>query len=122
MRTALIVLAAAPFALAALPAQAQQRSDGDPLYSAAIVRGDFNQAESQLAAQLRSNPGTPELLLNLAAIYSETGRLTEARALYRQVLTQKDVEMDIASNRTSTSHRIADRGLQRVNAIQLTSR
>ncbi|MDG2533112.1 tetratricopeptide repeat protein [Sphingomonas sp. HITSZ_GF] len=120
MRTALIVLAAAPFALAALPAQAQ--SDNGDLASAAIVRGDLGQAERQLTAELRSNPSAPELLLNLAAIYASTGRSADARILYRQVLSQKDVEMDVAANRVSMSHAIANQGLQRVNALQLTSR
>ena len=38
MRTALIVLVAAPLAFAAQPAQAQRQS-GDPMASAAIARG-----------------------------------------------------------------------------------
>jgi Flp pilus assembly protein TadD len=121
MRTALIVLAAAPLALTALPAQAQ-RDNGDPVASAAIVRGDLTQAERTLTAELRSNPGAPELLLNLAAIYASTGRTADARDLYRQVLAQKDVEMDVAANRVSMSHAIASQGLQRANALQLTSR
>ena len=121
MRTALIVLAAAPFALAALPAQAQ-RPDGDPVASAAIQHGQYAQAERQLTAQLRQNPGAPELLLNLAAIYAETGRATEARDLYRQVLAQRNFEMDLPGDRQSTSYAVANKGLQRVNALQLTSR
>lgn len=121
MRTALIVLVAAPLALAAQPAQAQRQS-GDPMASAAIARGELTQAERQLAAELRANPGAPELLLNLAAIYAQTGRTADARALYAQVLAQKDVEMDLATDRVAMSHAIANRGLQRVNALQLSSR
>ncbi|MDQ0251409.1 Flp pilus assembly protein TadD [Sphingomonas kyeonggiensis] len=121
MRIALIVLAAAPFALAALPAQAQGQN-GDPVASTAIQNGQFSQAERQLTAQLRQNPGAPELLLNLAAIYAETGRAAEARDLYRQVLSQRNFEMDLPGDRQSTSYAVANRGLQRVNALQLTSR
>lgn len=120
MRSALIVLAAAPFALAAPPAQAQ-REDGDPIAGTAIVRGDLAGAERKLTAELRRNPGAPELLLNLAAIYAQTGRAAEARALYREVLAQRDVQMDLSRDRIATSHSVANKGLQRIGAFQLTS-
>lgn len=121
MRTALIVLAAAPFALAALPAQAQ-RDNGDPVASSAIFDGNLSQAEQLLNARLRLDPGQPELLLNLAAVYAQTGRTAQARALYLQVLQQRDVEMDLSADRVSMSHAIATKGLQYIRTLQLTSR
>ncbi len=121
MRTALIVLAAAPFALAALPAQAQ-RSNGDPVASSAIFDGNLTQAEKQLDARLRLDPAQPELLLNLAAVYAKTGRTAEARALYLKVLEQRDVEMDLSADRVAMSHTIANTGLQYIRATQLSSR
>ncbi|MEP9360307.1 tetratricopeptide repeat protein [Sphingomonas sp. KR3-1] len=121
MRTALIVLAAAPFALAALPAQAQAQN-GDPVASAAIFDGNYSQAEQQLNAKLRLDPGQPELLLNLAAVYAQTGRTAEARALYIQVLQQRDVEMDQSADRMAMSHAIANKGLQYIRTLQLSAR
>jgi Flp pilus assembly protein TadD len=121
MRTALIVLAAAPFALAALPAQAQ-RSDGDPVASAAIFNGNYSQAEQQLGARLRLDPDQPELLLNLAAVYAQTGRMAQARELYVKVLQQRDFEMDLTADRVSTSHAIANKGLQYIRTLQLSAR
>jgi Flp pilus assembly protein TadD len=121
MRTALIVLAAAPFALAVLPAQAQ-RPDGDPLASTAIAQSDFSSAERKLVSELRQNPGAPEVLLNLAVVYAKTGRVADARATYRQVLAQKDIAMDLSGDRVSMSHAIATTGLQRISVSQLSSR
>lgn len=121
MRTALFVLAAAPFAFAALPAQAQ-RDNGDPVASAAIFNGNYSKAEQQLNARLGLDPGQPELLLNLAAVYAQTGRTAQARALYIQVLQQRDVEMDVAVGNTSMSHAIANKGLQYIRTLQLSAR
>jgi Flp pilus assembly protein TadD len=121
MRTALIVLAAAPFALAALPAQAQ-RDNGDPVASAAIFNGNLSQAEQQLNNRLRLDPDQPELLLNLAAVYAQTGRTSEARALYIRVLQQRDYEMDLSADRVSTSHAVANKGLQYIRTLQLSAR
>jgi Flp pilus assembly protein TadD len=121
MRTALIVLAAAPFALAALPAQAQ-RANGDPVASAAIFDGNYSQAEQQLDARLRLDPNQPELLLNLAAVYAQTGRTSQARALYARVLEQRDVAMDQSADRVTMSHAIASKGLQYIRTMQLTAR
>ncbi|MGK6355579.1 tetratricopeptide repeat protein [Sphingomonas sp. DT-207] len=116
MRIALVLLAAAPLALA-LPAQAQ--SDAA---STAIVGGAYDKAEAKLLAELRSNPDQPETLLNLAAVYSKTGRSGEARALYSKVLSQDAVLMDLASQRTASSHAIAQKGLQRLQAVQFSAR
>jgi Flp pilus assembly protein TadD len=121
MRTALIVLAAAPLAFATLPAQAQ-RDNGDPVASTAIFDGNFSKAEQQLNTRLRLDPGQPELLLNLAAVYTQTGRASEARALYIQVLQQRDVEMDLSAERVSMSHAIANKGLQYIRTLQLSAR
>jgi Flp pilus assembly protein TadD len=121
MRTALIVLAAAPFAFAALPAQAQ-RDNGDPVASAAIFNGNFSKAEQDLNSRLRLDPDQPELLLNLAAVYTQTGRTSEARALYLRVLQQRDYEMDLTADRVSTSHAIATKGLQYIRTLQLSAR
>jgi DNA-binding SARP family transcriptional activator len=115
MRTAFL-LAAVPL-IAALPVQAQEAA-----VSTQIAQGAYTQAESKLLADLRIHPDRPELLLNLAAVYAKTGRTSDARSLYTRVLEQDDVLMDLSAERTAGSHAIAERGLQRLNAIQFTAR
>jgi tetratricopeptide (TPR) repeat protein len=119
MRMVLFGLAAAvPLALTAIPAQAQDSQ----VASAEIARGAWIDAEKALVKELRIHPGRPELLLNLAAVYSNTGRDAEARALYQQVLTQREVLMDLAPERTAGSHAIARTGLRRIGTVQLSAR
>ena len=114
MRIALThLVAAAPLLLAALPASAQNLTLTE---SDAIARGAYHDAEATLVKQLRVNPGRPELQLNLAAVYTETGRGTQARILYNQVLAEPEVEMSLQSGRASGSHAIARAGLGRVAA------
>lgn len=109
----------APLALAAMPAQAQ---NGDSVASTAIAQGDMIGAEKALLQELRIHPGRPELLLNLAAVYARTGRTSEARGLYRQVLGQRDVLMDLSVERTAGSHAVATTGLRRLETTQFTAR
>jgi len=117
MRIGFVLLAAAPL-IAALPAQAQDSA----VASTQIMQGDYSQAESKLLTELRIHPGRPELLLNLAAVYSKTGRADEARALYTKVLGTDDVLMDVTLDRTAGSHALAQRGLQRLETVQFTAR
>lgn len=117
MRTAVLLLAAAPLAFA-LPAQAQDTTVSASLISA----GSYDKAESKLLDQLRARPDTPELMINLAAVYARTGRTGEARTLYRQVLAQDDVLMDLSETRTAGSHVLAQAGLRRLDAVQFSAR
>jgi thioredoxin-like negative regulator of GroEL len=122
MRIALMGIgAAAPLLLIAAPVQAQTPA-GDPLAKATIVQGDYATAERRLLQELRIHPDRPELLLNLAAVYSQTGRVSEARGLYRQVIAQNDVLMDVNAERTAGSHAIANVGLRRLETVQFTQR
>ncbi|WP_404338365.1 tetratricopeptide repeat protein [Sphingomonas sp. MMS12-HWE2-04] len=118
MRLGFAILAAAPLIAAALPAQAQDRA----VASTEISTGAYAQAETKLQAQLRAHPDLPELLLNLAAVYAQTGRTSEARALYTRVLDQDDVLMDLSADRTAGSHAVARTGLRRIEAVQFTAR
>jgi hypothetical protein len=113
MRIGLVLLAAAPL-LAALPAQAQDSA----VASTQIVQGEY----SKLLTELRIHPGRPELLLNLAAVYSKTGRVGEARSLYAEVLGTDDVLMDLSSEQAVGSHALAQRGLRRLDAVQFSAR
>jgi DNA-binding SARP family transcriptional activator len=116
MRIAFLI-AAAPLMLAALPASAQ-----DAVASSQISTGAYDQAEQKLKAELRIHPDRPELLLNLAAVYARTGRVGEARALYSQVLSQREVLMDLPAERTAGSHAIARTGLKLLGPMQFTAR
>jgi len=108
----------APLALAPLPAQAQ---DGDRVASTAIAQGDLARAERELTRELRIHPGRPELLLNLAAVYAGTGRQAEARNLYRDVLAQDEVLMQLSADRVAGSHAVANAGLRRLGDGQVAS-
>jgi len=107
----------APLAFAT-PALAQ---DGDRTASTAIEQGDFAGAEQTLTQELRIHPDRPELLLNLATVYARTGRKGEARTLYRQVLAQDDVLMDLSADRTAGSHAVAVAGLRRIDDVRTAS-
>lgn len=72
-----------------------------------IAAGDYARAERLLLAERRETPERPELMLNLAAIYRETGRPELARALYAEILDQKPVAVDMMSGKTVLSHDIA---------------
>ena len=117
MRIGLVILAAPPL-VAALPVQAQDSA----VASTQIVQGDYSAAEARLLSELRTTPDRPELLLNLAAVYSKTGRTSEARSLYTRVLSSDDVLMDLSAERTAGSHLIAQRGLRRLDAVQFSAR
>ncbi len=78
----------------------------------AIQAGDFSTAERIITAERRIYPKMPELMLNLAVVYSHTGRVAEARALYRDVLAQPEVMLDTPSASVS-SYAVAKAALAR---------
>lgn len=102
---------------AATPAFAAERTGFQ-----AIAAGNFPMAERQINAALRAAPDRPELMLNLAAVYLQTGRSTDARRLYAAVLDQPAVAMDMPSGAVVSSHDVATRGLQRVPNESFASR
>jgi tetratricopeptide (TPR) repeat protein len=112
MNKVAISILVASLAAAAQAAPAQTRSD--PLAAQAIHRGELAVAEHRLDAERRVYRDRPEILLNLAAVYARTGRSAEARDLYQKVLARDDVLMDLDVERTASSHRIAQSGLQRL--------
>jgi len=88
----------------------------------AIKHGDFSTAEKTLVAERRIFPARPELMLNLATVYRNTGRQQEARELYQAVLQRPDMLMDVTADRTASSHVLASAGLARISARQMSSR
>ena len=120
MRVALAsIVLAAPLALSPA-AQAQVRAD--PYAKVAIQAGDYATAERKLLAEQRIFPAKPEVLLNLAAVYSKTGRHSEARAVYDRVLALDPVAMDVADGQVAPSHLVAHRGLRLLDAARQASR
>jgi Flp pilus assembly protein TadD len=88
----------------------------------AIVAGDYSHAAKQLEAERRIYPDRPELMLNLAAAYAQAGRAAEARALYRAVIRQPALDMDVVSGATVSSHAVAARGLARLGDVEQAAR
>jgi Flp pilus assembly protein TadD len=77
-----------------------------------IAAGNFAAAERTLVQERRASPDSPELMLNLAAVYAKTGRTDEARALYASVLEEKAIAMDMPSGAILSSHTVAHTGLR----------
>ncbi|HEX8486017.1 tetratricopeptide repeat protein [Sphingomonas sp.] len=88
--------------------------------TAAIVAGDLPQAERILTTERRIFPNRPELMLNLAAVYRQTGREAEANALYASVLRRPAALMDLPDQQIVSSHVLAQAGLQK--STQIASR
>jgi Flp pilus assembly protein TadD len=86
----------------------------------AIQRDDLAGAEARLTAARLEQPSEPSVLINLAHVYSKTGRIAEAETLYRQVLSTQNVLMLTGSNQQLWSHQLAEKGLNR--ARQMASR
>lgn len=84
---------------------------GDQTAYQRIAAGDYARAERVLLAERRDAPNRPEILLNLAAVYRQTGRAADARALYADVLRQPAKELDMLSGRTVSSHDVATTAL-----------
>ncbi len=102
--------------VAATPAIAAERTG----YSQ-IAAGNMGAAERSIVAERRIFPDRPELMLNLAAVYRNTGRAAEAKALYAAVLDKPAVALDMPSGAVVSSHDLAQRGLARF-APQMATR
>ncbi len=116
MSIKLVVAALAPMLVLASPAAAQDGS----VAAREIMTGAYAKAEHKLLAQMQAG-ARPEVQLNLAAVYYATGRTQQARALYRDVLAQADVPMNLSTDRTATSHAVATAGLRYLDKRQQTA-
>lgn len=94
------------------PAYAQDDFNG----ASQILRGDYAGAERVIVAQQRMFPTDPDLLLNLATAYQRTGRMAQARALYRAVLSRPDEPLDLPNSaQPRSSHALAVRALGQID-------
>ncbi|TPG14615.1 tetratricopeptide repeat protein [Sphingomonas oligophenolica] len=89
-----------------MPAVAQEHTSYQLL-----ARGHYSMVIDRLEQQRKADPARPEMALNLAAAYAQTGRIAEARALYTEVLAEPAVDLDMLAGTTATSHQVAQRGL-----------
>ena len=85
--------------------------------AAAIAVGDYAKAERTLAAERRIFPRRPESMLNLAAVYRQTGRPAKARVLYPDLLAREDVAVDMLNQRTMSAHAVAEASLARLTQV-----
>lgn len=88
----------------------------------AIAAKDYGTAEKRLETERRIHPGRPELMLNMAEVYRNTGRNVEARTLYREVLARPVVDLDVPSGASVSSHDLAAAGLERLGDRQIVAR
>lgn len=120
MNTGKIGLVAAAAALALTSGAAAAQEHAVRVSHAAIASGDLASAERMLLNERKIYGARPEVLLNLAAVYARSGRGVEASALYREVLAQDDVTMDLSGGRTASAHAIARVGLSRLQPMIAT--
>lgn len=92
----------------------------DPVAFSAIARSNWQVAEARLTAELAAGSQEPGVLLNLAHVYGQTGRVIQAQDLYRRVQAQPNVLMERPDGSPAWAHDLARFGLQRTS--QLASR
>ena len=68
-----------------------------------ISRKDYGQAEKNLEEALSINPYNPYALLNMGVVYQETGRLDEARRMYRTLIASHPKDIAEESNKDSSA-------------------
>lgn len=117
MKVVLLGLAAV-LSVSALPASASSDFNGAP----ELQRGDYAAAERVIHHQLKMWPGDADLLLNLATVYRQTGRSSDARAVYSAVLARPEDMIDLTDQTSRSSHAVARIGLSALNRAQLTAR
>ena len=96
-----------------LMAPASHASD-DVAYGA-IQSGDLAAAEQQLLAGLERDPDNVFRQLNLAWVYSQTGRENAAAAIYRDIIASDDTRLAALPSREGASVRdLAELALMRL--------
>lgn len=113
MRKLVFATLGAALVATAAGAQTQEQTYGFN----AIQRSDLAGAEARLIAQRAAEPNEPSVLINLAHIYTKTGRTAQAEAMYRRVLASDNVLMLTGGRQQSWSHQLARRGLDRARLM-----
>lgn len=110
-KTACLALAALPFVVAPAVAQTVENYQ-----QAALTSGRYAAALAPLEAAVAADPTDPAALVNLALVYRQTGRASEANTLYERVLRLDDEMLDVAGGKAMSAHAIA-RAKLRATAI-----
>jgi hypothetical protein len=93
------------------PSLAQMAPYNDPAPgSASILGSDYATAEREIRTADVS-PYDPARSINLGIIFAKTGRADKAAREFRQVLSEEDVPIVVASSKTYSSHEVASRAL-----------
>lgn len=83
----------------------------------ALVRADYQTAETQIEAQRRIAANDPARLLNLANVHWRTGRIASARSLYQMVVDHpRHFAVELASGDVRDSREVARIALERMGA------
>lgn len=82
-----------------------------------IADGNFDAAEVSLQAASIAEPDEPLVLINLAQVYRRTGRVDQARAMYRRVLETPNADLVLGDYRTAWSHDLARRGIATLTQV-----
>jgi len=72
-----------------------------------IQNADYGAAEGALTARIARGQTDQNALLNLAFVYRNTDRWTEASALYSRVLAGPDAQVNTAGGQKMSAHDIA---------------
>jgi len=91
---------------------------------AAIDRGDWTAAETQLSELRGLRSDDPARLINLGKVYAETGRVGDAVTVWQLALTSKrHFEVVTAEGRVATTDQLAREALARYQpALQTAAR
>jgi Flp pilus assembly protein TadD len=117
IRAAFAVLVAA----AASPVIAEVGYSEGALAVSALANGDVARAERVLAPVSLADAQDPARLINLAAVYTRTGRTTEARATLLKVGRVADAMLVMSDGAERSSRAIARDALTRVD-VEFASR
>ena len=83
----------------------------------AMRNHDWATAEKQLVAGLEKSPDNVFRQLNLAWVYAQTGRKTEAAAIYRKILmSDQNQTAALPSREAAPVKMLAERGLKLLEA------
>jgi Tfp pilus assembly protein PilF len=86
-----------------------------------ILNQQWSEAESVLLQALESNADDPYALLNLGAVYQQTGRNEEAREMYNRVIdsgtTLRAGRSNLTDERGNLLTELAQRNLDRMSAV-----
>jgi len=84
-----------------------------------MVEQDWGGAEQDFLAALEENPNNPYAVLNLGAVYQNTGREAQAKALYERLFALKpEATADKATYDADVGHPLTDIAQRNLSLMQ----